>query len=65
MTLSSSTFRDLRNISGKAYCSNAKEDLVCYGYDATALNFLPDAIVFPEKTSQVATILRLAEKDNF
>ncbi len=65
MTLSSSTFKDLRKIVGKAYCSNAKEDLACYGYDATALNFLPDAIVFPEKTSQVASILRLADRDNF
>ena len=65
MTLSSSTFKKLRNIAGKAYCSDAKEDLVCYGYDATALNFLPDAIVFPEKTSQVASILRLADRDNF
>ncbi len=65
MTLSKSTFKDLRNIAGKAYCSNAKEDLVCYGYDATAINFLPDAIVFPEKTSQVASILRLADRDNF
>jgi glycolate oxidase len=65
MTLSSSTFKKLQNIAGKAYCSNAKEDLVCYGYDATALNFLPDAIVFPEKTSQVASILCLADRDNF
>ena len=65
MTLSKSTFRDLRNIVGKTYCSNAKEDLVCYGYDATALSFLPDAIVFPEKTSQVASIFRLADRDNF
>jgi len=65
MTLSAKTFRDLRNITGRDYCSKTKEDLVCYGYDATAINFLPDAIIFPEKTSQVASILRLADRDHF
>ncbi|MCP4373878.1 MAG: FAD-binding protein [Deltaproteobacteria bacterium] len=65
MTISANTFKDLMNIAGRAYCSNAKEDLVCYGYDATAINFLPDAIIFPEKTSQVASILRLADRDHF
>jgi glycolate oxidase len=65
MAISNKTFRDLRNITGRAYCSDAKEDLVCYGYDATAINFLPDAVIFPEKSSQVASILRLANKDHF
>ena len=65
MTISANTFRDLLNITGRNYCSNAKEDLVCYGYDATAINFLPEAIIFPEKTSQVASILRLADRDHF
>ncbi|MDY6792185.1 MAG: FAD-linked oxidase C-terminal domain-containing protein [Thermodesulfobacteriota bacterium] len=65
MTISIHTFKDLRDIVGKAYCSNAKEDLVCYGYDATAINFLPDAIVFPQKASQVASILRLANRNHF
>ncbi|MBT8358053.1 MAG: FAD-binding protein [Deltaproteobacteria bacterium] len=65
MTISAKTFRDLRNITGRSHCSKKKEDLVCYGYDATAINFLPDAIIFPEKTSQVASILRLADRDHF
>jgi len=65
MTISAKTFRDLQNITGRAYCSNTKEDLVCYGYDATAISFLPDAIIFPEKTSQVASILRLADRNHF
>ena len=65
MTISAKTFRNLQKITGRAYCSNTKEDLVCYGYDATAISFLPDAIIFPEKTSQVASILHLADRDHF
>jgi glycolate oxidase len=65
MTLSAKTFRALQDIVGKSYCSNAKEDLVCYGYDATTINSPPDAIVFPEKTSQISSILRLADRNNF
>ncbi len=65
MTLSTTTFKRLKDIVGPAYCSNTKEDIACYAYDATAINCLPDAVVFPENKSQISSILHLANKDGF
>lgn len=45
--------------------SRQKEDRVCYAYDATRRSFMPEAVVFPENTAQVAEILRLASKHGF
>ena len=50
MPLSKSSFKKLQKIVGKSYCSNSKEDLVCYSYDATAQTFLPDAVIFPDNS---------------
>lgn len=45
--------------------SSAKEDRVCYAYDATRRFFIPEAVVFPENAGQVAEILRLATNNGF
>ncbi len=65
MTLSSRAFKKLRQITGKAHCTQKKEDLVCYAYDATAQKFLPDAVVFPGDKSEISEILKLASKERF
>ncbi len=65
MELTGKTFKKLQNIVGKPYCSKAKEDLACYAYDATAMTYLPDAVVFPKDTSQISAILSLANEDRF
>ncbi len=65
MTLSSRAFDQLRQITGKEFCTREKEDLVCYAYDATARHHLPDAVVFPADGDQVADILKLAGWERF
>jgi len=65
MALMNSSFRKLRNIVGKAHCSNKKEDLACYAYDATAQSYLPDAVLFPRNAEEISAILILANKDGF
>ena len=61
----SGAIKKLQKIVGSSYCKTAKEDLLCYGYDATAQTFLPDAIVFPENTEEIAAILRLSNDIGF
>lgn len=65
MALMNSSFRKLQNIAGKAHCSNKKEDLACYAYDATARSYLPDAVLFPRNAEEISAILILANKDGF
>ncbi len=51
---------ELERIVGRPNFSARREDLVCYGYDATAALFVPDAVVFPSSALQVSQIMKLA-----
>jgi len=42
-----------------------KQDLLCYSYDATQMEFLPDAVVYPANANEVAQIIRLANAWHF
>ena len=61
----SSAFREIQKIVGKDHCSREPEDLVSYAYDATAQTFLPDAVVFPNASSEISSILAVATKHDF
>lgn len=52
---------ELREAIGSERCSTAPEDLVTYAYDGTWAEARPDVVVHPEKTEQVASILRIAD----
>lgn len=59
------THKQLQEIVGKPHCTINPADLACYAYDATRQIHLPDAVVFPEKTSEIAAILKLANTAGF
>ena len=65
MTLSTASYKKLQCIVGKSNCSRKKEDLACYGYDATAQFYLPEAVVFPETAEEISQILSIAGKYGF
>lgn len=65
MVLKDPTYKKIQSIVGSEYCSRAKEDIVCYSYDAAASRYFPDAVVFPGKTSEVSSILKLAGLEGF
>ena len=54
--------KQLKKILGSDHVSSKKEDLLCYGYDATARLFMPDAVVFPGNSDDISRILSLAGK---
>lgn len=61
-----STLADLARIVGKEHLLTAPEDLVCYGFDATArLGGLPEAVAMPGSTEEVSKIIRLANQAGF
>src|SRR3954470_24515849 len=38
---------------------------MCYGYDATQMEFRPDAVVHPANAEEVSAILKLANRSRF
>lgn len=51
----------LRSIVGADNVTEEKQDMVCYSYDATQMEFLPDAVVYPASAQEVSQILKLAD----
>jgi glycolate oxidase len=63
--LSANIIETLKKIVGADNVATDRQDLLCYGYDATQMEFLPDAVVHPGSTAEVAAVLRLANDANF
>jgi glycolate oxidase len=59
----SSLASKLRKIVGRDAVLSAREDLMLYEYDAGVQRALPQAVVFPQTTDQVARIVKLAAKE--
>ncbi len=57
--------RDLIRIVGEAHYLDAKEERLCYAYDATGGKRLPDAVVFPGSAEEISEILKLACRRRF
>ncbi len=63
--LSPLILNQLEQIVGSENLLTEKQDLICYGYDATQMEFMPEAVVHPANASETAAILRLANKELF
>jgi len=55
----------LIDIVGREYFSISSEDRLCYSYDGTGREFVPDAVVFPATTAEVSSIMKLASQYGF
>lgn len=56
---------ELRAVVGADNVATEKQDLICYGYDATQMEFLPEAVVHPANAEETAAVLRLANRHHF
>ena len=63
--LDSVTIHELASIVGADNILTEKQDLICYSYDATQMEFLPDAVVHPANADEVSAVLRLANSNGF
>lgn len=57
--------RALEDIVGKGNVLVSPEEVICYSYDANYRGQMPEAVVFPHKTEEVAEICRLANRVSF
>ena len=55
----------LTEILGKENVFTEKEDLICYSYDSTPYDHLPDIVVAPANTEEIVAIVKLANQYNF
>ena len=64
--MDANVIRQLKEVVGPQWVATDKEDLICYGYDATPGFFnLPEAVVQPANKEEVAAVLSLANRERF
>ncbi|MGD8985285.1 MAG: FAD-binding protein, partial [Desulfobacteraceae bacterium] len=56
---------ELESIVGPEHLTTRHDDLTNYSSDATKLEFMPDAVAFPQGAEQISRILRLANREYF
>ena len=57
--------KKLQAIVGEKYLATAIEDLMCYSYDGTGMEFMPAAVVFPGSAAEICSIMELANQELF
>lgn len=55
--------RELSRTVGKQWVRDEPEDLLCYAYDATFKENLPDVVVSPSTTEEVSQVMRVAHRE--
>ncbi|TWH46912.1 FAD-binding oxidoreductase [Sporomusa sp. KB1] len=55
---------ELRRLVGAQYVMDQLEDRICYSFDATFRDFLPDVVVKPGNVAEIAAIVKLAGRYN-
>jgi glycolate oxidase len=63
--LSSNIVKELQSIVGGDNILTSKEERICYSYDATNQQLLPDAVLFPKNAEEISRVLRLANSEHF
>lgn len=56
--------RHLKSIAGDKNVFTSREDRLCHAYDGTFQFYLPEVVVKPQNTEQVAKIIKLASATN-
>lgn len=57
--------QELSTIVGPENIATEKQDLICYGYDATQMESLPSVVVHPANAEETAAVLKLANQRRF
>ncbi len=60
--LDQTIIKQLQQISGKDQVLTDKADLICYSYDATQRQYLPDVVVHPANVEEISQIMKLANQ---
>ena len=61
--ISKNIIRSLEDVAGPDAVHQEKEALLCYSYDATQMEFLPDLVIRPNSADQISSILNIANRE--
>lgn len=64
-TLSLTAIKELKQIVGADNVSQTEEELLCYSYDGTTLEYPPAAVAFPATSEEICQIMKLANRMRF
>ena len=59
------TIKKLQAIVGAKHVTAAREDLMCYSYDGTGMEYMPTAVAFPGSAAEICSIMELANRELF
>ena len=54
---------ELRSIVGPENVLTGKADLLCYGYDASIIEHLPEAVVYPHSVEEISQVMQFANRE--
>ena len=63
--MNKNSIKKLQAIVGEKYLTTAREDLMCYSYDGTGMEFMPAAVAFPGSAAEISSIMELAGQELF
>jgi len=59
------SIKKLQGIVGEKHLVTAREDLMCYSYDSTGMEYMPSAVAFPGSAAEICSIMELANQELF
>ena len=63
--MNKNSIKKLQAIVGEKYITASREDLMCYSYDGTGMEYMPSAVAFPGSAAEICAILELANHELF
>jgi glycolate oxidase len=57
--------KKLKAVVGAGNLVTAREDLMCYSYDGTGMEYMPSAVAFPGSAAEVCRIMEIAGRERF
>jgi len=63
--ISDTTKDEIRTIVGADWFLDTPEDLITYSYDGFLPEFMPDAVIVPGGTDEIAQVMKIANRERF
>ena len=61
--LNSAILDELRSLVGDTNVATERQELLCYSYDATQMEFIPSAVIHPADAAEIAAVLKVANRE--